>query len=94
MFLAPEDGGVPLIARTTLATLAAAAAAAALPAAAHARATATQTCTVIEAREPGSGPPPRAALITVIDANGRLRTAHFVPGPCTAPGFAKQAPGA
>jgi hypothetical protein len=81
-------------ARTTLAAFAAAAgaAAAALPMTAHASATATQSCTVIAAREHGSGPPPRVALITVIDANGNLRTMHFVPGPCTAPGFAKQAP--
>ena len=82
-----------MIARTMLATLAAAGAAAAvLPGAAQARATATTTCTVIAPRQHGSGPPPRYALITVIDANGVLRTEHFVPGPCTAPGFAKGAP--
>jgi hypothetical protein len=82
-----------MIARTMLATLAVAgAAAAALPGAANASATATQHCTVIASRDPGSGPPPRYALITVIDANGNLRTEHFVPGPCTAPGFTKGAP--
>jgi hypothetical protein len=84
-----------MIARTMLATLAVAGVtAAALPTAANASADATQRCTVIASRDPGSGPPPRYALITVIDANGVLRTEHFVPGPCTAPGFTKGAPGA
>jgi hypothetical protein len=84
-----------MIARTMLATLAAAGvAAAAVPAGANASAQATQTCTTIAARDKGSGPPPRYALIVVIDANGRLRTEHFVPGPCTAPGFTKGYPGA
>jgi hypothetical protein len=83
-----------MIARTMLATLAVAgAAAAALPGAANASADATQRCTTIAARDKGSGPPPRYALITVIDANGVLRTEHLVPGPCTAPGFTKGYPG-
>jgi hypothetical protein len=87
-----------LIARTMLATLAATAMAAALPAAALAGgpndhgATATQSCLAVFAREPGSGPPPRLAEITVVGPDGTVRTDHFVPGPCTAPGFAKQAP--
>ena len=83
-----------MIARTMLATIAAAGTVAALPGAAQAHATATQSCTEFVAHEPGSGPPPRLAVITVIDANGVLHTMHVVPGPCSAPGLVKQVPGA
>ena len=83
-----------MIARTMLATLAVAGAtAAALPGVANAKADASQSCTVIASRDKGSGPPPRYALITVVNANGNLRTEHSVPGPCTAPGFTKGYPG-
>ena len=52
-------------------------------------ATVTTICTEFGTVTLPPGPPPKQGLITV-EVNGRLVTAHWVPGPCAAPGFLKR----
>jgi hypothetical protein len=59
-------------------------AALAVPTTANAQADVTLSCAPSPTLP--QGPPERAGTITVIDANGNLRTVHTVPGPCSAPG--------
>jgi hypothetical protein len=74
------------MARKKLATvsLALTVAALAVPNAANAQADVTLHCGPSDNLP--QGPPERAGTITVVDANGNVRTVHTVPGPCSAPG--------